>query len=136
MKHKNDYSCIAFFDNGKPKKWQYVHKLDGFVKFLNEKHQGWKYLNVYERRTGNYLKRFYPGNHVPPFLVLITLILSLSCLAITKQAKPLNSTFSKTTFSVNPYPMKTTFSKPTFINGFNNSATIPTLSNPKRNVVC
>jgi hypothetical protein len=126
MKHKNDYSCIAFFESGKPKKWQYVHKLDGFVKFLNQKHQGWKYLNVYERRTGKYLKRFYPGNHIPPFLALIALIFSLSCLASTKQAKPLNSTFSKTTFSPSSYPM--TFSKPTFINGFNNRATILTPS--------
>jgi hypothetical protein len=124
MKHKNDYSCIAFFENGKPKKWLYVHKLDGFVNFLNQKHQGWKYLNVYERRTGNFLKRFYPGNIVPGFLCLLLWVFTFFSPALSKPAIPLNSTFGKTTFSVNPYPM--TFSKPTFINGFNNTATIPT----------
>ena len=125
MRHKNDYSCIAFFENDKPKKWQYVHKLDGFVNFLNQKHQGWKYLNVYERRTGNFLKRFYPGNIVPGFLCLLVFVCSFFSQALTSPALPLNSTFGKTTFS-----------KPTFTNGFNNSATIPTLSKEKKDVVC
>ena len=117
MQHKNDYSCIAFFETGKPKKWQYVHKLDGFVKFLNQKHQGWKYLNVYERRTGKYLKRFYPGNSVPGFLTFLIVTFSALVLAYSKPTIPLNSTFSKTTFS-----------NPTFINGIYNRATILTPS--------
>jgi hypothetical protein len=125
MAHKNDYSCIVFFQDGKPKKWNYVHKLDGFVKFLNQKHQGWKYLNVYERRSGSYLRRFYPGNLIPGFLTFLLVTFSAFLLTFSKPTKPLNSTFNKTTFS-----------NLTFINGFNNSATIPTLSKEKKDVVC
>ena len=125
MSHKNDYSAIVFFEDGKPKKWKYVHKLDGFVKFLNQKHQGWKYLNVYDRRTGNYLKRFYPGNLVPGFLSFLLVTFSALVLAFAKPTKPLNSTFSKTTFS-----------KLTFINGLVNSTTIPNLKPSKKEVLC
>ena len=115
MQHKNDYSCIAFFESGKPKKWQYVHKLDGFVRFLNQKHQGWKYLNVYERRTGKYLKRFYPGSIIPKLLLVLAFFLTHKF------------TFSRT-FSTTPFRIcETDSSKRTFNNGFNNSATNPTI---------
>jgi len=66
---KNDYSVIVFFENDtKPKKWNYVHKLNGFSMFLNRDHSAWAYMNIYERRTGKYLKRFHKGNFVPPFI--------------------------------------------------------------------
>lgn len=68
MGHKNDYSVIVYFPEGTPKKWSYVHKLNSIVKFLDEKHSQWIYMNVYNRRTGLYLKRFYKGNYVPDFL--------------------------------------------------------------------
>lgn len=68
--HKNDYTCIAFYENENPKKWQFVHGLSKFVSFLNQKHPNWTYLNVYERRTGKYLKRYYPESIVPYFLSL------------------------------------------------------------------
>lgn len=134
MKHKNDYTCIAFFKQGKPKKWKYVHKLDGFVRFLNQKHSGWKYLNVYDRRTGDYLKRFYPGNHIPGFLTLLLGVCFAFSLALAKPTKPLNSTFGEKAFRSSSYSM--TFGNPTFINGFNNSATIPTLLEWKKEGLC
>ena len=66
---KNDYSVIVFFENEpKPKKWNYVHKLNGFSMFLNKEHTGWAYMNIYERRTGKYIKRFHRGNFIPPFI--------------------------------------------------------------------
>ncbi|MCE5347115.1 MAG: hypothetical protein LLG13_12640 [Bacteroidales bacterium] len=68
MEHDRDYSVTIFLSTGEAKKWKYVHKLDGFVKFLNEKHPKWKYMNVYDRRKGQYIKRFYKGNPVPAFL--------------------------------------------------------------------
>jgi hypothetical protein len=68
MSHKNDYSVIAFFDNLKPKKWGFVHKLSTFQRFLDQKHTDWTYLNVYDRRTKDFLKRFYKGNDLPDFL--------------------------------------------------------------------
>ena len=68
--HKNDYTCIVFFavHPARSKKWTYVHNLNKFSKFLNGDHPGWLYINVYERRSGKYLKRFYPGNFIPYFL--------------------------------------------------------------------
>jgi hypothetical protein len=68
MAHKNDYSVIVFFDNAKPKKWTYVHKLADFSGFLDKDHPGWKYMNVYERSTAKYLKRFYCGKPLPQFI--------------------------------------------------------------------
>ena len=45
-----------------------VHKLNGFAMFLDKEHSEWKYFNVYDRRTRQYLKRFYKGNLIPDFL--------------------------------------------------------------------
>ena len=67
-KHDKDYSIIAFFERQKPKKWEYVHKLNGIAVFLNKKHPTWLYFNVYDRRTGQYLKRFKKNDFVPAFL--------------------------------------------------------------------
>jgi hypothetical protein len=68
MLHKNDYTCIAFWQDGKTRKWKYVHTLSGFAAFINLKHPQWNYFNVYDRRTGRFLKRFYPGNIISKFL--------------------------------------------------------------------
>lgn len=98
MAHKNDYSIIVFLENSdKPKSWTYVHNLNGFASFLDNKHPTWKYMNVYERRTRNFLKRLYRGNQIPSFLLLFFL-----------------------TFNIAVYWA-------TFINGFNNPTTIPIL---------
>lgn len=68
MVHKNDYAVIAFFNNQKPKKWGFVHKLTTFRKFLDRDHSGWIYLNVYNRRTKEYLKRLEKEDVFPDFL--------------------------------------------------------------------
>ncbi len=118
------YECIAFFDNGTPKKWKYVRDLQSFGGFLNKSHSSWKYFNVYEKGTKQYLKRFYPGNSIPK-------VLSLFCLGLLTQKFTFNNTF-KTFISCTSYPVKNTFALPftftaTFTNGFNNTATFPTL---------
>ena len=105
MAHKNDYTCIVYFPGEKPKKWSYVHNLWGFSQFLNTSHSSWLYFNVYERRTGKYLKRFYKTNPIPGFLALVLLV----------GLYQLNSTF-------NVFPLIPSFL--TFINDFNNTATI------------
>lgn len=69
LKKKNDYSAIVFFENTtKPKKWEFVHKLNGFSMFLNKEHSSWEYMNIYNRRTRQYIKRFKKGDFVPPFI--------------------------------------------------------------------
>ena len=67
-KHKNDYSVVVFLSTGEVKKWSYVGKLKDFAEFLDKKHSDWKYMNVYDRRNREYLKRFYKGNSVPTYL--------------------------------------------------------------------
>ncbi|MEA4937345.1 MAG: hypothetical protein VB102_12015 [Paludibacter sp.] len=65
---KNKYSIIVFLESGKPKKWQYVHKLNGMAMYLNKMHPTWQYFNVYDRRSGQYLKRFKRNDFVPDFI--------------------------------------------------------------------
>ena len=72
MGHKNDYSVIAFLSTGEAKKWNYVHNLKGFAKFLDDKHPQWLYFNVYSRRERNFLKRFYHGKYVDFLLFFLT----------------------------------------------------------------
>lgn len=67
MGHKNDYSVIVFITGIlKPKKWEYVHTLYNFSKFLDKNHPEWLYMNVYDRRTAKFIQRFYKGMHIPP----------------------------------------------------------------------
>lgn len=69
LKKKNDYTVIVFFGEGrKPKKWTYVHKLNGFKMFLEKKHSNWRYMNVYNRREGNFMRRFERDAFIPPFI--------------------------------------------------------------------
>jgi len=125
MRHDNDYTCIAFFEDGTVKKWKKIHKLSRFASFLNQKHQSWKYFNVYEKGTKLYLKRFYPGNTIPKVLGLV-LVLGISLLT---QKFTSNKTTSKERVAFLK-PMKNTSSETTsntYNNGFNNPATILTL---------
>jgi hypothetical protein len=67
MVHKNDYTVIAFYSDKNPLKWRFVHSIRSIVPLLN-KHGAWAYFNVYDRRTGKYLRRFYPSNVISTFL--------------------------------------------------------------------
>ncbi|MAX71362.1 MAG: hypothetical protein CMC76_09725 [Flavobacteriaceae bacterium] len=70
LKNKNDYSVIVFFENSpKPKKWAYVHKLNGFAMFLDKKHSDWLYMNVYNRRSGQFMKQIKKGTFIPQTLM-------------------------------------------------------------------
>lgn len=69
MTAKNDYSVVVFLATGEVKKWNFVHKLSGFAEFIDSKHSDWLYMNVYNRRTRSYLKRFYKGNSIPDHIL-------------------------------------------------------------------
>lgn len=123
--HKSPmYECQVFFSVGYPKKWKYVTDLKSFSGFLTRDHATWKYFNVYEKGTKNYLKRFYSGNVVPKVLGLLALWL------LTQKFTPaVPKTFASR------YPYENTFNKTTSstsTNGIYNSSTIsiPNLSNP------
>ncbi len=128
--HKNKmYACFAFFTDGTVKRWKYVTDLKSFSEFLAKSHPSWKYFNVYDKGTKAYLKRFYPGNLVPKILVAVWVFLStLLTQKFTfneRQSEAYENTFNKATFS-----------KTTFTNGFNNSATIPTILRQKGGSLC
>jgi hypothetical protein len=118
------YACFAFFPDGSVKRWKYVTDLNSFGAFLAKSHPLWKYFNVYDKGTKGYLKRFYPGNLIPKVLSILLLVLTqkftFAQTFISPSSVPYENTFNKTAFN-----------ETTFINGFNNSATIPTLQNGK-----
>ncbi|MCW3071118.1 MAG: hypothetical protein JWO44_1008 [Bacteroidetes bacterium] len=68
MAHKNDYSVVVFFPDFTPKKWQFVHRLNTMANHLNEKHPSWIYMNIYNRREGRFIKRFYKEDVIPEFV--------------------------------------------------------------------
>lgn len=111
------YACIVFFEDGLPKRWKYVRDLKSFSVFLNKSHSSWKYFNVYEKSTGGYLKRYYPGNLVPKVLGVL-----LICVALIQPIKS-NITFNTSFNAI----LKSSYPQPnTFNNGLNNTATIQT----------
>lgn len=117
--HKNPmYACFGFFQDGSVKRWKYVSNLESFRDFLNRDHPTWKYFNVYDKGSKEYLKRFYPGQAVPKLLMAFLIFMAL-----------MHFSRPSTTY-------ENTFDKTTFINGFNNTATIPTLSTQRGGLLC
>lgn len=63
-KNKNDYSCIIFLKNGKTMKMQYVHNIYALHNWLNGKRIDYEYINVYLRRSGQFIHRQYYNNFI------------------------------------------------------------------------
>ncbi|OLY94408.1 hypothetical protein SAMN05444008_1017 [Cnuella takakiae] len=127
------YECQAFFAETYPKKWKYVRDLESFSNFLRQSHPAYKYFNVYEKGSRQFLKRFYPGNLVPkvlPFWVFASLGL------LTQKFTSSNtSSFSQ----VLQYPLKNTPGETTLTTSaydFNYCATIPTFWKRKGGASC
>ena len=68
MSLKNDYSLIVFYPDKTVKKWNYVNKLESFIKFLDSKFPDWEYMNIYNRSSREYLKRLRKGEAIPETL--------------------------------------------------------------------
>lgn len=71
MRHKNDYTVIVFDrDNNYLCKIEFSHDLFKTSKWLSmsKKYNYWHYMNVYDRRKGTFLKRFYVTDYIPAFL--------------------------------------------------------------------
>ncbi|MBN1186553.1 MAG: hypothetical protein JXB49_30030 [Bacteroidales bacterium] len=69
LKRKNDYTCIVFLEGKKRTlKYVYVHSLRKFASMLDRRFPSWMYMNVYVRRTGLYLVRYYKNDsYIPDF---------------------------------------------------------------------
>ena len=66
FKNKNDYSIIAFDNHGNVvKSWTFVHGLYKTALDLNRLTPTWCYMNVYNRRTRSFMKRYYRNNYIP-----------------------------------------------------------------------
>jgi len=116
------YACIVFFEGSdEAKKWKYVTNLKRFSEFLSRSHPSWKYFNVYDKGTAQYLTRFHVGNVIPKLLGMLLLLLTLKF--------TFRDTFAHQASS-------TTFNETTFINGFIISATIPTQLTEKNYSIC
>ena len=68
MQHKNDYTIIVFLPNNEVKKWAFVHHINKFEKFLSSNFSNWEYMNIYNRRTREFIKRIKKGETIPNFL--------------------------------------------------------------------
>ncbi len=62
---QKQYSCIVFFENDTPKKWRNVTNFYSFSQFLDRTYNDWLYINVYDRKTKQYVRRFYKGSYIP-----------------------------------------------------------------------
>ncbi len=61
MRNKESiFSATAFFVSRPPAKWFYVRDTDKLISWLQTKYPGqWKYVNIYERKTGRFICRSY-----------------------------------------------------------------------------
>ena len=58
-KNRNDYSVTAYLGSKKVNSMKYVHNLISYVNWLDKNNLEWSVLNVYERRSGSFIRRFY-----------------------------------------------------------------------------
>jgi hypothetical protein len=128
MKNKFMCACIVFFPNETPKRWKYVTDLKSFAQVLSKDHPSWKYFNVYEKGTKQYLKRFYPGNSIPKTLGLLLLVL-LTHIHLQKIPSISQPSIKGTTIA-----LPTSFGLP--LVGIYYTATISTTIGNKKEVVC
>jgi hypothetical protein len=59
MALKDNFIAIVSFRFGKPKKWENVKKIESFLKLIEKKFIGWKYIQVYRSKGKEYLTTFY-----------------------------------------------------------------------------
>ena len=55
-----NYSCIVFFkpeENKRPRKYIYINSIQTFAKFCRRIKA--HYFNIYDRKTGNFINRYY-----------------------------------------------------------------------------
>jgi len=114
MYKKKMYACFTFFPDDSVKRWKYVPDLRSFGEFLNRKHPSWKYFNVYDKGTKQFLKRFYRDNIIPQTLMIGLFLLTQKF------------TFREPSNHRRICTLENTFEKTTFIYGFNKCATNPT----------
>lgn len=64
FKRKQDYSIVAYYGPKKVYNLNYVHNIRRVVEHLQRKNIKWSVLNIYARRSGEFIKREYCKNGV------------------------------------------------------------------------
>lgn len=69
FKNKNDYTITIWNGRNRLGKMVFVHNLYAASLWLSNSrtYVSWTYINVYARRSGRYLGRFYKGNFIPAY---------------------------------------------------------------------
>jgi len=70
FKNKNDYSFIVFDkDNNQICKIEFVHNCYKSAQWLTDSknYNQWHYANIYNRRSGTFMKRIYKGNFIESY---------------------------------------------------------------------
>jgi len=64
---QNNYSCEAFQGSNRTNSMRYVHSITSYVKWLKDKGISWSVINVYNRRTSEFIRRYYKGDYIHSF---------------------------------------------------------------------
>lgn len=64
MKNKNDYSAVAYQGSRRVNFMRYVHDVRRYVQWLAGRGIQWSVINVYDRRTREFVTRFYSGQEI------------------------------------------------------------------------
>ncbi|MFY0643171.1 MAG: hypothetical protein JXR19_01755 [Bacteroidia bacterium] len=64
----NRYSIVVFFPKRNPLKWTYVYSIKSAAESLTNSFPTWKHMNVYDRKSGEFLKQFRPHHEIPKFI--------------------------------------------------------------------
>lgn len=67
FKKQNDFSCEAYQGSRKVNHMKYVGNMKSYIEFLERKHITWSVINIYARRSGDFIKRHYKGNIIPTY---------------------------------------------------------------------
>ncbi len=65
FKRKNDYSVAVYNGSAKGPTIPHVHKISKLTAWLEEKKIPWSVINVYSKRSGVFLRRYYKGDPIP-----------------------------------------------------------------------
>jgi hypothetical protein len=61
FKNKNDYTVTAYQGSKKVNTMKFVHDVKKYAQWLDQKKISWAVLNVYNRRSREFITRFYKG---------------------------------------------------------------------------
>lgn len=65
FKNQSDFSCEAYQGSRKVNHMKFVGNIKSYIAFLERQQITWSVINIYARRTGDFIVRHYKGNQIP-----------------------------------------------------------------------